>query len=201
MELKDLVGIHELSGLDQATFDAGYGYDDAVAFHLILDDITYKIMEDPCDGYRSYLGEITVCTDNVTNKFPPQIVEGKMSTDAYRDVIIFTDIYTDKIVLEIGTDNCDDYYPCCVMNWQPENLAINNNVNANAKTKHLNFNSINESYSNKQLIDELEKYKITLTFADLFKLYVEASTQANLNNRAGFERYDFIDYAKKNNWI
>ncbi len=41
--------------------------------------------------------------------------------------IQFFDAVTNKLVLEIGTDNADDYYPYCVMDWHPENLAININ--------------------------------------------------------------------------
>jgi hypothetical protein len=44
-----------------------------------------------------------------------------------RGVIVnsFTDVVTGKVVLEVGTDNTEDYYPYCVMNWSPENLACN----------------------------------------------------------------------------
>jgi hypothetical protein len=41
------------------------------------------------------------------------------------DTIQFIDVVTGKIVLEIGTDNTDDYYLYCVMNCNPENLVIN----------------------------------------------------------------------------
>ena len=41
------------------------------------------------------------------------------------NTIQFVDVITEKIVLEVGTDNTDDYYPYCVMYWTPENLSIN----------------------------------------------------------------------------
>jgi hypothetical protein len=53
---------------------------------------------------------------------------GKMKdNDTYsvNDTIQFIDVVTGKVVLEVGTDNTDDYYPYCVMNWYPENLACN----------------------------------------------------------------------------
>ncbi len=50
-------------------------------------------------------------------------------TDKYgnNDVIQFYDFITDKLVLEIGTENYDDWYPTCIMNWYPENLFCNEN--------------------------------------------------------------------------
>lgn len=38
-------------------------------------------------------------------------------TYSVNDTIQFIDVVTGKVVLEIGTDNTDDYYPYCVMNW------------------------------------------------------------------------------------
>lgn len=52
------------------------------------------------------------------------------------DVIQFYDVVTNKIVLELGTESVDDYYPCCVMSWHPENLAINiNRIEKKSKGK------------------------------------------------------------------
>ena len=41
------------------------------------------------------------------------------------DTIQFIDVVTGKVVLEVGTDITDDYYPYCVLRWSPQNLAIN----------------------------------------------------------------------------
>jgi hypothetical protein len=132
MELKDLVGPHELSGVDMAReVITTYGDEkeevDVVLF--ILDGITYKAVEDPSDGYRSYCRDVVVCEDKVSNTFPPQQVIASMKEDegySNNDTIQFTDVVTGKVVLQVGTDNHDDYYPYCVMVWNPENLAINN---------------------------------------------------------------------------
>ena len=43
------------------------------------------------------------------------------------DTIQFFDSITKKLVLEIGTNNYDDYYPCCIMSFYIENLSINVN--------------------------------------------------------------------------
>jgi hypothetical protein len=29
------------------------------------------------------------------------------------------------VILEVGTDNNDDYYPSFVSSWKPENMAVN----------------------------------------------------------------------------
>ena len=39
------------------------------------------------------------------------------------------DCKTGKTVLEVGTENTDDYYPCFVANWSPENMACNQSAN------------------------------------------------------------------------
>lgn len=131
MELKDLVGLHELSGVDTATEKVtkwGNYDEDANVVRFVLDDKTYKAVEDPGDSYRSYCEELIVCDEVVSNIFPPQKVLGKMkdnSAHEVNDTIQFIDVVTGKVVLEVGTDNTDDYYPYCVMNWWPENLACN----------------------------------------------------------------------------
>ncbi|MBZ9632518.1 hypothetical protein LB465_17190 [Salegentibacter sp. LM13S] len=131
MELKDLVGEHELSGVEISTVKVKqYGdyYEDTEVIMFVIDGKTYKATEDPDDGYRSYLKELEVTEEKVANSFPPQKVVGKMkknSTYDVNDTIQFIDAVTEKIVLEVGTDNTDDYYPYCVLYWNPENLAIN----------------------------------------------------------------------------
>ena len=131
MELKDLIGLHELSGVDHTTEmvkQYGNHNEEVNVVRFILDGKTYKVIEDPSDGYRSYCGQIDVCDEQLSNTFPPQNVIGKMmdSSDYSQcDIIQFTDEVTGKVVLEIGTANSDDYYPYCVMYWSPENLACN----------------------------------------------------------------------------
>jgi len=130
MELKDLVGGHELSGVDTATERIKeYGvYEDCGVVRFVIDGKTYKAIEDPDDGYRSYLSELGVTDEKVVNSFSPQKVVGKMKDDCggeKNNVIQFIDAVTGKVVLEVGTEDTDDYYPYCVIHWSPENLAIN----------------------------------------------------------------------------
>lgn len=130
MELKDLIGPHELSGIDMTTEyrDTGYQQENVTVVRFILDGITYVAIEDPDDGYRSFCTELGVSSDIVTNTFAPQAVIGRMKCQSeYRtsNIIEFLDMVTGKVVLELGTENTDDYYPCCIMHWYPENLACN----------------------------------------------------------------------------
>ena len=130
MELKDLIGEHYLSGVDLYSQKIKrYGYTDtAEVVRFVLDDKTYKAIEDPDDGYRSYLGELEITDEKISNNFPAQRVIGVMRpNDTYsnNNTIEFIDVITNKLVLAVGTDNFDDYYPVCVFEWNPQNLAIN----------------------------------------------------------------------------
>ena len=131
MELKDLVGLHELSGVDLTEEKVKTWSDDfenAGVIRFVIDGKTYKAIEDPDDGYRSNCRELEVTDEIITNMFPPQKVMGKMKeNETYQtnDTIQFIDVVTGKVVLEVGTDNCDDYYPYCVFGWNPENMACN----------------------------------------------------------------------------
>ena len=109
--LEDLMGEHELSGVDVE--------DECVIF--VLDEIPFIAVEDPGDGYRSHMEELKVYTGDIKNTFPPVRVVGSMRDE----VLILTDISNGKVVFEVGTDNTDSYYPFFVSQWTPENLSIN----------------------------------------------------------------------------
>ena len=64
MELKDLVGLHELSGVDTTTeMIETWGENYVVRF--VLDGKTYKAIEDPEDGYRSHCKDLEVCDEEL----------------------------------------------------------------------------------------------------------------------------------------
>ena len=130
---KNLKGIHILSGVDMGSIRISDGYwnEDAAVLRFILDDKTYKAIEDPSDGYRSTLGKLIECDEIVSNMFIPHKVIGKIKKDnewESSSIIQFFDFTTKDVVLEIDTDHNDDYYPSCVMNWYPENLYINRDL-------------------------------------------------------------------------
>ena len=134
MELKDLVGIHKLSGVDYVPSTRNkepydyYGND----ILFCLDGITYLITEDEDDGYRSYMTELEITDRQIKNVFSEQTVECKY-IDKDRECNETSDILQiysldEKMILEIGTGNTDDYYPYTVFNYNPENMDINQNT-------------------------------------------------------------------------
>ena len=133
MELKDFKGKYQLQGVDEFTGTVktwGANFEDCSAIRFKLDGIVYVATEDPDDGYRSYLGELKI--DEVDTKNPFSGVEVLAS---YRDInkynetseiIDFIDTTTGEVVLSVGTDNSDDYYPCFVAHFNPLAMSINN---------------------------------------------------------------------------
>lgn len=133
MQLQDLVGEHELSGVDFGTLpedhDAGR-WEDANTMTFVLDGRGYCVIEDPSDGYRSSMRDIVeVSADAVKNRFDPQRVlaryREKCEYGGESDILELLDVKTGKVVLVAGTENSDDYYPSFVANFTPEHMACN----------------------------------------------------------------------------
>ncbi len=132
MELSDLMGEHELSGVDMTNEEVKeYEWADPEMVEIcrfVLDGKTYTAIEDPSDGYRSHMRELQE-GGVVRNRFAPQrVVCRHRRTYEYggeSDVLVMTDVVTGKDVLTIGTENTDDYYPYFVADFSPENMACN----------------------------------------------------------------------------
>jgi len=135
IDMKSLVGKHVLTGVDEENRKIEHWGDleDCQCINFVLDGITYTAIEDPDDGYRSSLDGIIVSLDKVRNNFPPVEVivsyrtKGESDWDDGNecDILDVVDVKSGKRVLEIGTDNTDDYYPCFVANFTPENFYYN----------------------------------------------------------------------------
>lgn len=130
--LESLVGEHELSGVDMAAEDMpayfeGGTYKGSVC-RFVLDGKAYTAAEDENDGYRSSMKSL-VLGGEVNNRFAPQRGLCTMRTEGEYgrkdETLVMRDVVTGKEVLEVGTDNTDDYYPSFVANFQPENMACN----------------------------------------------------------------------------
>lgn len=138
MELEDLVGKHTLYGVDLFNKAVrGWCDVDEDAQHCLfkLGDQSYVVVEDPSDGYRSCMREIQRCFGDPTNLFPGEEVLARMDThddewNQENDTLELVSVVTRKVVLRVGTDNCDDYYPYFVANFMPENMSINATVRA-----------------------------------------------------------------------
>lgn len=135
MQLKNLVGDHIFSGIETGTREFEHewgGPDERNYVKFILDGVTYMAVEDPADGYRSYMEELKVVDEPCKTKLPdiPVHCEHVSSGlyDCTNDLLEFYDKTNNKIFLVIGTENTDDYYPYCLFKYEPENLAINANI-------------------------------------------------------------------------
>ena len=115
MELREFTNMKTFSGLDR--IEGG--------FRVVFDGKTYEMTEDESDGYRSYLDEVVETSEKVDNAFQEIEVECVYKRDDYYDIVEVYDKQNKKQILVFGTENCDDYYPYCVLDWKPENLSIN----------------------------------------------------------------------------
>src|SRR3990167_2940722 len=107
-------------------------FQDCQCINFVLDGKTYTAIEDPQDGYRSSLDKIIVSDHKVENVFTPvEVVVShiKDKGNKYNTnncwILRFTDTTNGKVVLEVGTDDTDDYYPTFVSDWMPASLSIN----------------------------------------------------------------------------
>lgn len=138
IEMKSLAGKHLLSGVDEENRKIEHygGLEDCQCINFVLDGVTYTAIEDSSDGYRSTLDGIMVSQEKVKNDFLPVEVlvvyrekgDSEWSTNNDCEILDFFDTKNGKKIMEIGTDNSDDYYPSFVANWQPENLSINESI-------------------------------------------------------------------------
>lgn len=128
MTLEDLVGEHELSGVDSGVLRVNKAYT-ANRLLFILDGVAYQAIEDEEDGYRSSMREISqVPLDEVANRFSPVRVVGVYEKAPYDDldgILKLIDCRTGRVVLEVGTDYTDIYYPSFVANFVPQAMALN----------------------------------------------------------------------------
>ena len=138
MELKDLVGEHILDAVDFSDGQVRTWGDEFLPCQVMrfrLDGKVYAVTENPEDGYRSSMREIAVGDWPMKNTFAGKRVIGEYLTkDGYgdnSDVLELIDAITGEIVIEVGTDNNDDYYPSFVANFNPEAFIIDSQTHVN----------------------------------------------------------------------
>ncbi len=122
VSLSDLTGKHVLdfAAMESSIVENG---EDCNVVSWGMDGCTFVAVEDPDDGYRSYLS----CISRHTGKH--QSINGAAPIgrpvtirhlDEYnKDMIEIIDVSTGHLWARIGTDNTDDYYPYCVLEWNP----------------------------------------------------------------------------------
>ncbi|HIK67020.1 MAG TPA: hypothetical protein EYF95_03490, partial [Flavobacteriales bacterium] len=108
-----------------------YGADEA-SHEFKVDDIIFRVMEDPDDGYRSHLGVIEYGEQSNAIFFRNPLARVRIESferervseegwdsgagTGYR----FIDVEDGYVWLEFGTDNTDDYYPYFVFKHSPK---------------------------------------------------------------------------------
>jgi hypothetical protein len=107
-----------------------------------VDDIVFKVLEDPDDGYRSYLGTIDYTVEHNSIFFRTAVARVRIETydsadqDGYplrnehgdlddmcnsvKQGYRLVDVTDGHVWLEFGTDNYDDYYPCFIFRHTPK---------------------------------------------------------------------------------
>ena len=124
-------GLGTLSGVQRIDVVSGCWDEVVNGYIFVINGITYKIHENPDDGYRSYT-EISVVTDKETicnNTFPPQSVF--ITSENYNKYWGENDeMYTiynmdGEVILRFGTDRTDSYYPMAIFEFHPQNMPIN----------------------------------------------------------------------------
>ena len=116
VRLRDLKGSHTLSGVDYHTND------EQNIMYFILDDIIYKAQEDPCDGWRSMCEDIVLCKGiHLSNTFNPVQVFCIHDDEDGNDILSVLNMKGGEII-KVGTEHTDDWYPCCIMQYTPENI-------------------------------------------------------------------------------
>jgi hypothetical protein len=97
-----------------------------------IDDVVFKVVENPDDGYRSYLGTIEYSDDSKGIFFKNPIAQVKIETydeECSNDTFLtsqlnqgyrLTDANDGHVWLEFGTHNYDDYYPCFIFRHYPK---------------------------------------------------------------------------------
>ena len=130
--LDSLVGFHRLTGVEMTQtkvckYDDEWEEVDSISFRL--DGKIYTAVEDPSDGYRSCMKHLVLDKGRrIANRFAAvQVLAIKKRSSVYHDndTLEFIDVLNGKTILEVGTDNSDDYYPTFVARFSPENMAIN----------------------------------------------------------------------------
>lgn len=131
IKLEDLCGKHILSGIEVGSMKVeGFwrGFKDANYIKFTLDDTTYLSIENPDDGYRSYMEDLAVVDEGCSIELPNIEVVCTMREDGRygkNDILVFVDTGNGKEILAVGTGNTGDYYPYCVLEYNPENMSCN----------------------------------------------------------------------------
>ncbi len=132
MELKDFTGAKVLDAVDflvEKTVNYCDETEDCQVCRFRLDGVIYVAVEDPNDGYRSMMKDLVIDNEAMMkNVFVGcdvicrHIEKSDWDED---DILELVDVKTEKVVLRVGTANCNDYYPYFVAEFDPTAMAAN----------------------------------------------------------------------------
>jgi hypothetical protein len=132
IEIGDLEGKRMLSGVDFGRLKKNSSGFAPNWMLFRLDNVSYLAREDPRDGYRSCMKYLCTLKRIPTNSFAPQAVECSLLKygsfhwfEGRHRILVCRDAATGRTVLEVGTQDVGNYYPCYVARFNPENMAIN----------------------------------------------------------------------------
>lgn len=128
IEYKDLVGMHVLSGVEGGIRVEKDNWGDEEHCEYLkfeLDGVTYLALEDPDDGYRSCCRDLVPVGEPCKTRFPGVQVLCRIDDRPDRSSLMLLDAENGELVLEVGTDYSDGYYPVCLLNYHPENMSCN----------------------------------------------------------------------------
>lgn len=127
-------GWHELSGVGRVWYHDDWNDEDVEGVAIRIDGVVYTAYVDPSDGFRSY-GYITraIQGEKLSAVFLPQPVFVQNSEERSQDdngwprdySMLSVYNHRDELILCIGTDHSDSYYPRAIFQYNPENLPIN----------------------------------------------------------------------------
>jgi len=137
-------GKHKFSGIEPYMHPSDWGECDG--YYIVIDDNVYAFECDPDDGWCSY-GNLyipkNIYVSDIKNRFPAQDViitlRHREHTDGGKEFYTITDAITGKIILEIGTDYTDSFYPVAICHYYPENMAINQQTSNVIDTSDNNY--------------------------------------------------------------
>ena len=87
-----------------------------------LDKVAYEAIENPDDGYRSYMDSVIVKDVDKSIFFRQAIAEVYLvdASDGCFAGYQLVDVNDSHVWLKFGTDNNDDYYPYFVFEYSPK---------------------------------------------------------------------------------
>jgi hypothetical protein len=108
------------------------GANNARCFYVRLDGVVHAFVEDANDGYRSALDHARVLVNLsalvvplvLAPVYPPMVVRAMIRPPSDRhNILVLINEATGSVVLEIGTEYIDDYYPGFISSWTPEGVV------------------------------------------------------------------------------